>query len=192
MNTPSSTADDILACARSLIVKRGYDGFSYADIAEVVGIRKASIHHHFPTKADLVRTLVNRYRDEARMGLAKLEQATPDPQTRLAAYIRYWQSCIADENADFCVCALLAAEMPILPDLVATEVKLHFKSLSDWLQSTFERGVTLGTIRLAAPPRIEAEAFMATVHGGMVSARAYGDPKLFASITDLALHRLSA
>ena len=47
MSNVSSTADDILACARSLIVAGGYNGFSYADIADVVGIRKPSIHHHF-------------------------------------------------------------------------------------------------------------------------------------------------
>ncbi|WP_457154700.1 TetR/AcrR family transcriptional regulator, partial [Mesorhizobium sp. P5_C1] len=52
------TSDQILSSARNFIVSGGYNGFSYADIAEVVGIRKASIHHHFPSKVDLVRTLV--------------------------------------------------------------------------------------------------------------------------------------
>ena len=61
---PSNTADDILAAARRFIVAGGYNGFSYADIAEVVGIRKASIHHHFPSKVDLVQTLVRRYLEE--------------------------------------------------------------------------------------------------------------------------------
>ena len=70
MANASTTADDILQCARSLIIAGGYNGFSYADIAEVVGIRKASIHHHFPTKADLVRILAARYREEAEAGIA--------------------------------------------------------------------------------------------------------------------------
>lgn len=192
MSNLSSTADEILACARALIIRNGYNGFSYADIAAVVGIRKASIHHHFPSKVDLVRTLVFNYREEARAGFAYLEQASADPYAQLAAYIGYWQTCLADENADFCVCALLAAEMPSLPEVVAAEVRLHFKSLSEWLVSAFERGAASGTMRLSAPPQVEAEAFMATVHGGMVSARAYGDTKLFSSITTLTLQRLSS
>jgi len=75
MNKPLHTADDILACARSLIVAGGYNGFSYADIAEVVGIRKPSIHHHFPSRADLVKTHVIRYREAAAAGIADLARA---------------------------------------------------------------------------------------------------------------------
>ncbi|WEK05343.1 MAG: TetR/AcrR family transcriptional regulator [Candidatus Devosia phytovorans] len=192
MSNLSSTADDILACARALIVKRGYEGFSYADIAEVVGIRKASIHHHFPSKVDLVRTLVSRYRADAASGLDSLDKVSSDPHVQLSAYIRYWQACVADEKADFCICALLAAELPALPEPVAAEVRLHFKSLSTWLLAVFERGAEQGSMRLSASPHIEAEAFMATVHGGMVSARAYGDPTLFTAITNLTLQRLTA
>ncbi len=72
MSNLSSTADDILQCARTLIIAGGYNGFSYADVAEVVGIRKASIHHHFPSKVDLVRTLVAQYREEADAGIAAI------------------------------------------------------------------------------------------------------------------------
>ena len=52
MAIATATSDDILGCARTLIIAGGYNGFSYADVAAVVGIRKASIHHHFPTKVD--------------------------------------------------------------------------------------------------------------------------------------------
>ena len=191
MNTPSSTADDILACARSLIVAGGYNGFSYADIATVVGIRKPSIHHHFPTKADLVRTLVSRYREEAEAGLAQLEGHVSDPAEQLRAYLGFWEKCIADASLPFCVCALLASELPMLPEEVAGEVRAHFRLLSAWLTSVLERGMQQGRLHFAGTPRMEAEAFMATVHGAMLSARAYGDPKMFAVITAPLLDRLS-
>lgn len=192
MGNPSSTADDILACARSLIVAGGYNGFSYADIAQVVGIRKPSIHHHFPSKADLVRTLVSRYREDSMAGLAQLEAHVSDPAEQLRAYLGFWETCIADASLSFCVCALLASELPMLPEEVASEVKAHFRFLSAWLISVLDRGVQQGRLRLASAPRVEAEAFMATVHGAMLSARAYGDPKMFAIITDPLLDRLSA
>src|SRR3546814_4811414 len=70
-------------------------GFSYADISSVVGIRKASIHHHFPSKSDLVRTVVAQYREEAEAGIAELERNVPDPLEQLRAYIGYWEACIA-------------------------------------------------------------------------------------------------
>lgn len=191
MSNPSSTADDILASARSLIIAGGYNGFSYADIAEVVGIRKASIHHHFPSKVDLVRALVQRYREDAKAGFAALERTAVDPRDQLTNYVAYWEKCITDASDPFCVCALLASELPALPPAVAAEVRLHFETLSAWLTSAFERGAASGIFRLSATPQAEAETFMATVHGGMLSARALGDPALFGAITKSLLNRLS-
>ncbi|MGI4745571.1 MAG: TetR/AcrR family transcriptional regulator [Janthinobacterium lividum] len=191
MPNRSSTSDSILACARSLIVGGGYNGFSYADIAVEVGIRKPSIHHHFPSKVDLVRTLVLRYREEVEASITELERKTASPLEQLRKYVGYWQACIIDATAPFCVCVLLAAELPALPEEVSLEVKAHFRYLSAWLTSVLERGARQGQVRLTGPARVEAEAFMATVHGAMLSARAYGDPEMFGMIIAPLLARLS-
>ncbi|ESW81980.1 TetR/AcrR family transcriptional regulator [Mesorhizobium sp. C280B] len=191
MSNLSTTSDDILACARSLIVAGGYNGFSYADIADVVGIRKASIHHHFPSKVDLVRTLVARYREETEAGMANVELHESDPLEQLRIYAGYWEACIANASAPFCICALLASELPVLPKEVGLEVRAHFRSLSAWLTSVMERGARHGQFRLMSTPRAEAEAFMATVHGAMLSARAYDDPKIFGVVTGPLLERLA-
>ncbi|KQV85917.1 TetR family transcriptional regulator [Massilia sp. Root351] len=192
MNKLSTTADDILACTRKLIVARGYKGFSYADIADVVGIRKASIHHHFPSKVDLVKALISQYRKETEEGVKNLERGIPHPLEQLRAYIQYWKTCIGDASAPFCICALLASELPVLPDEVALEIRAYFRFLSGWLTSLLDRGVQQDVISLRHAPRVEAEAFMATVHGAMLSARAYGDAGIFGAIMDAQLERISA
>lgn len=192
MTRSPTTAEDILDCARSLIATGGYNGFSYADIAKVVGIRKPSIHHHYASKAELVKTLVVRYREAAQDGIGNLERAIADPLDRLRAYIAYWKTCIGDASAPFCVCALLASELPALPDDVALEIRAYFRFLSGWLTSVLERGAAQGVIVLTDTPHIEAEAFMATVHGAMLSARAYGNTEIFGLILDPQLARLSA
>jgi TetR/AcrR family transcriptional repressor of nem operon len=188
----STTADDILACARTLIIAGGYNGFSYADIADVVGIRKASIHHHFPSKVDLVRTLVARYREEAAAGIAHLAQQAADPFEQLRIYTGYWEACIEDASAPFCVCALLAVELPVLPEEVVLEVRAYFRSLSAWLTSVLATGQQQGVVRLTGEAHVEAETFMAGVHGAMLSARAYGDPKMFGLVVAPLLERLAA
>lgn len=192
MNTLSNTSDAILACTRTLIANGGYNGFSYADIAEVVGIRKPSIHHHFPTKVDLVTALLAEYRREAEDGFSKLASAIPDPLGQLRAYIQYWNTCLLDASAPFCVCAMLASELPILPDEVALAVRGHFRFLSAWVTSVLERGEQQGVIALQSSARVEAEAFMATVHGAMLSARAYGDANMFATVMQPQLERMAA
>lgn len=190
MTNLSTTAEDILRCARTLISAGGYNGFSYADISKVVGIRNASIHHHFPSKSDLVRTLVAQYREEAQAGIAALERTVCDPREQLQAYVGYWNACITDASAPICVCALLAGQIPVLPEDVALEVRGHFRALAAWLTSVLERGAKQGSLQLTGPAKSEAETFMATVHGAMLSARAYGDAKMFDIAVRPALERL--
>lgn len=192
MANQPSTADNILACARSLIIAGGYNGFSYADIASEIGIRKASIHHHFPSKVDLVRILVARYRAEAETALAELERQVPEPLALLTTYVGFWEKCIMDASLSFCVCALLASELPVLPQDVALEVRAYFKTLSGWLTGIMERGEQERRLRLANSPRVEAEMLMAAVHGGMLSARAYDDPAVFGMVAEPLLGRLAA
>lgn len=191
MNDLVSTFDQILASARGLIVTGGYNGFSYADIAEEIGIRKASIHHHFQGKADLVCVLVTRYRQEAEKGLTELERNVIDPLELLKAHAAYWTRCIGDGSAPLCTCALLASELPALPPDVAREVRAYFRFLSDWLTRVMERGAETGRLTLSSGARIEAEAFMALIHGAMLSARAHGSPGIFGIILAPTLERLS-
>jgi TetR/AcrR family transcriptional repressor of nem operon len=191
MRNPSSKADEILQSAGSLIILGGYNGFSYADISESVGIRKASIHHHFATKADLVRTVVARYREGVRAAMASLEASVPDPVARLRAYTGYWEACIRDSSAPFCICAMLAAELPVLPLDVAVEVRGHFRDLSAWLASVMEEGVRQGRFSLSRTAADEAATFMATVHGAMLSARVEGREATFALIVEPLFDRLA-
>ncbi|HEY6773683.1 MAG TPA: TetR/AcrR family transcriptional regulator [Oxalicibacterium sp.] len=186
----SPRAVEIVSCAQSLMMTGGYNGFSYADIAESVGISKASIHHHFPTKAELVRAVLKRYREEGRKGMAALEQAIADPLAQLQAYTNYWETCIRDGSASFCVCAMLAAELTVIPELVADEIRGHFRDLAEWLTRILERGAANGVFHLRTAAEREAMAFMATVHGAMLSARAYGDPEIFAAIVQSNVGRL--
>ena len=178
----SPKAAEIVACARSLLATGGYNGFSYADISAAVNITKASVHHHFSSKAELVQTVVRLYREESRRGMAALEEQTADPLAQLRAYTGYWEGCIRDGTSSFCICAMLASELSAVPDEVAVEVRGHFHDLAAWLASLLTRGATKGTFRLRGPAETEAMGLMATVHGGMLAARAHGDPDVFATI----------
>jgi TetR/AcrR family transcriptional repressor of nem operon len=82
--------------------------------------------------------------------------------------------------------------MPILPPEVAAEVQAYFRMLSACLARVLERGAKQGTLKLSGSAKSEAEVFMAAVHGAMISARAYNDPKAFKSIIKPVLNRLKA
>lgn len=185
------TADRILSTARSLMTERGYSAFSYADIAEAIGITKASIHFHYATKAVLVVAVLRAHRQGLVQAMETLDANIPDPAQRLHTYVKYWEGCIRDQSIPFCVAALLAAELPSLPDAVQAEVRLHFQALSSWIQQTLEAGVQQGTIRLESSTESEAQLFMAAVHGAMLSARVSGNCEVFQLATEAALKRIT-
>jgi TetR/AcrR family transcriptional repressor of nem operon len=187
----SETADRILQTAHNLISDRGYSAFSYADIAETVEISKASIHHHFPTKANLVVCVLKAHRERFIQSAQTLSDRVEDPLARLQAYVQHWEGCIRDNKRPFCIAALLAAEVPSLPEEVRVEVQRHFVELSGWIRKTLEEGVRERSLKLQANAEDEAQTFMATVHGAMLSARALGSPEVFHAVTRNALQRIS-
>lgn len=185
-----STAKRIVDEGRRLIMTLGYNGFSYADIAAAVGIRKASIHHHFAGKNDLAVAVVEQSRAIIRAQVEQLAHAELDAVEQLRAYAGYWERCIADNSAPFCVAAMLAAELPSLPDDVADSVRAHFAELSGWLAHLLALGVRQGGVALVRAPEDEADAFMSAIYGAMLSARAFDDPARFVSITETLLARV--
>lgn len=185
-----TTYQKLLDSARYLIQTRGYNGFSYADVAEQVQVKKASIHHHFPAKSDLAKAVVTESRALIVAQAQTLNGGVFDPREQLAMYTGYWERCIADASAPFCVAGMLAAELTTLPDDLAVEVRAHFQDLSNWLEIVLTKGAQLGLFDLHQSARLEAETFMSTVYGAMLAARAYSDPKVFAQIVDNSFNRL--
>lgn len=175
----SPKANEIISYTRQLLTSGGYQSFSFADISAKVNIRKASIHHHFPSKAELVKVVVTEYREEARAGMQAMSQQMNDPVAELQAYVDYWATCIREGSSPFCICAMLAVELPTLPAEVAREVSGHFADLSEWLATLLRRGESEKRLRLPVSPADEASLLMATVHGAMLSARAFNDADIF-------------
>jgi TetR/AcrR family transcriptional regulator, transcriptional repressor for nem operon len=184
------TADRILAAGRQLIMRRGYSGFSYADIAEAIDIRKASIHHHFPAKTDLVIAVLNEWREAFESDVAALQASGADATAQLRAYIGHWERCIADDTAPFCVAGMLGAELPSLPEEVAHEVKVFFDSLTSWLEQVLEAGVKDDLIKLDSSVQTGAATLVSLVYGAMLGARAYGSAALFKEVTEGAVERM--
>jgi TetR/AcrR family transcriptional repressor of nem operon len=186
------TAERIMDVAHQLLAERGFSAFSYADIAEAIQIRKASIHHHFPTKAALVVAVLERHRNRMKEDLNALDRHVASPLGRLRKYVAHWESCIRSMAEPFCIAALLGAELPSLPAEVQFEVGKHFECLKEWISNTLEQGAKDGTIKLRTTGDVEADAFMAVVHGAMISARVYGSSAAFRRITGNAIQQLSA
>src|SRR4051812_33662413 len=148
----SETRDQILDLAETLIQTRGYSAFSYQDIADALGIRKASIHYHFASKSDLGVAVVNRYID--RFDAALTQVAGDEAQSSMAMLDLYTQPYLAFARAPdrVCLCGALAGEMLALPQEMRARVDHFFRTHQAWLTKFLKRGLACCEVPLGAPP----------------------------------------
>jgi len=181
MDTTIPTERRIMDTAQRLMQERGYNAFSYADIAGEVGVRKASIHHHFPSKGELARRVVARYRADTLALLVAIDRETGGPRHKLERYVALYRE-MAHEGPRICLCALLAAETPTLPEGARAEVRGFYADHEAWLARVLQDGVSAGALRVVDPVTTAAGLVLAGVEGAMLSARAHSDPARFDAI----------
>lgn len=170
MSAVAGTATRVMDVAEALIQQRGYGGFSFDDVAQAVGIRKPSVHHHFRTKADLVTALARRYTERFESALAAIDVARRDPMVRLKAYVRLFATTYAQDGR-LCVCGMLGAEADALPGEVADAVAGFFRLNLDWLTAAFRDAQQSGQVTAAQRAEHLAELMLSALEGAMVVGR---------------------
>ena len=187
---PTDTKTALLDSAERAARTRGFDGFSYADLAEDVGIRKASIHHHFPTKAALSVALMQRYYIELEKTCAGIDAAETSGGARLSALIDIYRNAL-DGGKSLCLCVSLSTSRESLPPEVITQISRFRVMMIHWLKTTFETGKSDSTIAGVDDPTKEAAATLPLLEGAQLAARAEENPILFETALQLLLQRFS-
>ncbi|HBN8605839.1 TPA: TetR/AcrR family transcriptional regulator [Pseudomonas aeruginosa] len=160
---PSSTRASLMQTAESLLCTRGYAGFSYADLAEAVGIRKASIHHHFPAKEDLGVAVVEAYVERVARGLEGIEHECPTVDDRLAAFSQWFTQSMGRRQLP--LCGALAAEMTVLPERLQTLTRQFFRLQLQWLQKVLDEGKAAGQLPQDADTAARARQVLGLLEG---------------------------
>lgn len=181
MASSTPTAHRILDIAEELVQTRGYEAFSYADIAEVLRIRKASIHYHFPSKAELALVVAVRYREAFARDLARLDRECPDPSGRLLRYVRLFQDGLR-QGDHMCLHGMLASDAGTLPEAVRAEVNGYFGEQEQWLSRVLELGRAEGLFGFEGQPDSVAQALLAGLEGAMLLARSRRDVAHFTAV----------
>jgi TetR/AcrR family transcriptional regulator, transcriptional repressor for nem operon len=170
----ATTRARLLDAAEEMAQTRGYNAFSFRDLAVEVGIRAPSIHHHFATKADLGRLLMARYRERFAALLAGIEARTADPRRRIRRFVDLFRATLARGDR-LCLCGMLATEYATLPASVRDEVRLFFGESEAWLARVIEEGRRTGVFARRGSAAKVASTLFAALEGAMISARTFGD-----------------
>ncbi|HEY6473770.1 MAG TPA: TetR/AcrR family transcriptional regulator [Acidimicrobiales bacterium] len=178
----------VLDIAEGLLQRRGFNGFSYADISSELGVTNAALHYYFPGKAELGHALITRYADRFVTSLSAIEDSEPTAPGRLRAYVVLYRTVL--ERGRMCLCGMLAAEYHTLPEPMRESVMGFFDRNHDWLTRVLEQGRADDTIRLAGHPRATAEMVVGALEGAMLVARTYGETTRFDAVAEQLLAQL--
>ena len=180
----ADTSQRILDIAERLVQTRGFNGCSYADIAEALDVTKASLHYHFPSKADLGKRLIERYEQAFLAALKTIDATGAAARDKLKRYARIYADVLRDNR--MCLCGMLASDYATLPKPMKEEVKHFFDQNEQWLAAVLEQGRKAGNLQFKGSALELARIIVGSLEGAMMLARSYGDASRF----DAAAERL--
>jgi TetR/AcrR family transcriptional repressor of nem operon len=166
------TSQQILDIAQRLVQTRGFNAFSYADIANELNVSKASLHYHFASKAKLGARLIERYEDGIERALGEIDLAGGGAAAKLRHYVDIYAKVLADER--MCLCGMLAAEFETLPKPMQAALDGFFALNERWLVSVLEEGRSDGTLNFKGPASEAAQYIIGALEGAMMMARSRG------------------
>ena len=179
------TATRILDVAERLVQLRGFNGFSYADIAAELHITKASLHYHYAGKSELGRALIDRYAGRFTAALDAIDQHETDPIAKIRAYEAIYADVLSERR--MCLCGMLAAGYDTLAEPMQQAVIEFFDANETWLTRVLEEGQESGNIKLNGPAREAAQLIVSGLEGAMLIARPYDDVQRFNAAADRLL-----
>jgi TetR/AcrR family transcriptional repressor of nem operon len=179
------TASRILDSAESLVQNRGFNGFSYADVAGELSLTTASLHYHFPGKAELGRALITRYAQRFTAALAVIDERGGDAPAKLRAYARLYADVLRDHR--MCLCGMLAAEYQTLPAPMRDAVIGFFDENETWVEAVLAAGRDDGSLAFEGSPREAARLIVSALEGAMLVARPYGGVERFEAAAERLL-----
>lgn len=169
---------NLLTHAEALARSRGIDAFSYADLAAATGIRKASVHYHFATKADLTLALIEDYAARIADRLNQIEAQSAAASGALRDFLQLYHDALGTGDS-LCLCVAFSAATDSLPEASVTRVEDFRNDVTAWLKAQFDRARQDGSVRALSDPAQEAAALFALVEGAQLVARAARNPDRF-------------
>lgn len=178
------TREEILKVASGLLQTRGFSAFSYAHIAEALGVKTAAVHYHFPTKADLGLALIDRYRARYRRWMDEAEDQGLGPAAQLDGYVRI-AARFGEDGQKICPVGALEAEYGAIPPEMQRAVQVMIEEIYAWLGRVLDQGRKSGDFHFEGSPQDMAVFIASALQGGLQVGRALGKARFDAVLRQL-------
>lgn len=178
----NDTRTKILDVAEDLIQRVGLNAMSYQHISDSVGIRKASIHHHFPKKENLVDELLKRCQVSYSDNYKRIVDGTGSAPEKLRQLARVFKDGL--KNQKLCLVGTISSDLNTLQGGSCLILEDTIQNTVDIFSVAFKQGLEDGTLSFTGKVGDTAYAFFTFLLGTQIAARAHGGLSAFRRATE--------
>ncbi|WP_292464422.1 TetR/AcrR family transcriptional regulator [Methanolobus sp.] len=186
MTDLNPTNQQILRYARLFLQCGGYNGFSYKNISQQLGIKNASIHHYYPKKEDLVAALLEERRNYLAMSIAQMVESKKSAREQLQYYFDY---ALQEFDEGKCICppGSVIIDFQELPEKVKNQDILLLDDILEWLANVLQNGLEQGEFKFLDTVESHSEMIVETLMGARLLSSIKGRKTLVRSIFSIKL-----
>lgn len=174
------TPTRILDAAERIVQARGFNAFSYGDVAAELSITTAALHYHYPRKTELGTALVTRYSARFASRLKALDEANSSAKSRLNGYVGIYAEALAQGR--MCLCGVLAAEYLTLSADMQAAIRDFFEQSEMWVSRVLEQGKAEGSVEFTGGSGDTARMIISGLEGAMLLSMPYRDVERFMNV----------
>jgi TetR/AcrR family transcriptional repressor of nem operon len=179
-NAAASTREQLVSHAQTLIRQRGYNGFSYRDLAEQIGVKTASIHYHFPSKDDLLLAAVEDYTHKSAAVLQMLNEV----ENAVDRLDRFALRLVNAPSGQICMCGMLSADLASLSDRVRDALQSFYRLNERWLAKVVADGVKDGSLKSSGDAESDGRWLFAAFQGALMGSRLFQNTDRIVDVVD--------
>lgn len=183
------TKTALLNCAEDFVQRLGVNAVSYNDISKIVGIRKASIHHHFPKKDDLILALIERYKQ---VYGAKYQAVVFSDKTaieKLAGIAEIFEESL--KSGKICLIGMLSSDRESLSVEIQKVLKDSVCKATTLYEKMFIQGIQEGVIAEVEDTKGAAYVFLSFLVGSQIFMRSTDNIAGFRAASDVYIKMIT-
>lgn len=184
MTELNPTNQQILHYAGHFLQCRGYNGFSYKDISQKLGIKNASIHHYYPKKEDLVAALLEERRKNLATSIAQMMESKKSAREQLQYYFDH---ALQEFDEGKCICppGSVIIDFHELPEKVKKQDMLLVDDILDWITNVLRNGLEQEEFDFSDTVETRAEMVVETLMGARLISSIKGRNTLVRAISSI-------
>ena len=173
MSAQKDTKVEILDLAEDLLLNRGFNGFSYANISSALKLKNAAIHYYFPAKADLGLAIIQRARERFASWTQDERMSGKPAKEKLEAFFRSYLRFL-EAGQQVCLGGALETDFKTLPPEMQVQTQKFASDILVWMEGVLEEGRGKRILFYPGEARDQAILILSSLQGALQMTRAMG------------------